>query len=799
MSLDLSKTDQKLETTAIKPGTHIPEQQTGSGSDSPLLVEKKKTVQTGSGLTGDKNEAPEVTVEELKKQLEEAKQREAALKQREDAVSEKEKELEKKAKQIEEDEEHVKEGKETVARQQEEVDKREREVDKKGQELETRKKNLETETKSLLAMQKTMDERYADVDESTLASRREEMLKRVQDGNQKYTEKQRKKMLASFDSYLKQVRKAMDEMKAKSNTAGKKGLTRQDEILYRSQIIQMKSRAIREYITMTAGSDEEASKELMREEIRMLVRLRAMYRAFGDHGHVEEMAKAIDALRGALLQVDMSEVEKAMEDTSHQIGQEEEEEAKKEKKKVKKEQEGEEDGLSFLTREEREQYKKLLEEEEKEKGLKKEDQIGQVNDEIERMKKSPWLSNFSEQEKIWIVVYGKINNYQRRSVWLAAYKEKNPDFQEPNKDQLEACRKTILEKWEKDHDVKKLSKKQQELFNKASRIPELEEDKGKEAEEMRLCVNGLHDSIHIFVEHKPRAKMKAGEAVSLEAAHEVKEGDALKGYEYEHQDRGNDCWSVALASLVNFNTADPEKKIRQGDVRNVIPVFRKMAAGETKEDFEEAQKDIARFTTENKAVSHMGNIFAMSDYISQQVKGAAVRHMTVSVPKCKLDDSRNPNKNAVHNVTEVLKDTIMGAIRNKQPIAMLKGSHYRVIVSADADGVSMLNSAGDQAHIDEKVTYEELMGANDVIELTWLQTGKLDGLTKEFKSLKKDENGGFSSDSDETTLDPDLVAVNSGLVVHKKAEDLPEDVRDYISERVYVPKQAKQEEKPEDK
>jgi hypothetical protein len=319
---------------------------------------------------------------------------------------------------------------------------------------------------------------------------------------------------------------------------------------------------------------------------------------------------------------------------------------------------------------------------------------------------------------------------------------------------------------------------------------------------MRLLVNGLHDSLYISKTHDKRAETKIDPPVTVEPAHEVKEKDPLKGYEYEKQDRGNDCWSVALASLVNFNLPKEQKKITQTTVRTQTPVFRDQAPGEEKEDYDSAKSGIELFTTKNQgAVSHMGNIFAMSDFISGQVKDTAIRHMVFSTPKCRLDDERNPGKNAMFNVTQALKATIKTALESGQPIAVLKDSHYRVIVSADDSGVKMLNSAGDKAHLDENVKYDDLMKSGGQLELTWLQKD-VASLADEFSGLeKKDEK--LTAKEKDAVLDPDLVAITSGVVVHKKDTDIPNDVSEYISERVYIPKglmaepEVKKEEKPE--
>ena len=117
-----------------------------------------------------------------------------------------------------------------------------------------------------------------------------------------------------------------------------------------------------------------------------------------------------------------------------------------------------------------------------------------------------------------------------------------------------------------------------------------------------------------------------------------------------------------------------------------------------------------------------------------------------------------------------------------------------MIVDANQDGVIMANSAG-SGSLTQRYTYDELMSEHDTLELTWVQKDKLKDLPEEFKGLKIDGDE-FSSEANEILEDPDLVAITQGVVVHKKATEMDPDVSEYISERVYVPKQLNKKKGP---
>nr|MCR5773881.1 hypothetical protein [Lachnospiraceae bacterium] len=388
-----------------------------------------------------------------------------------------------------------------------------------------------------------------------------------------------------------------------------------------------------------------------------------------------------------------------------------------------------------------------------------------------------------------IIVYGT-QDLKTQQLWT----REKPGREQWTEQKLLEVRQMIIDYWGKTHDLKKLSKEERITWEEKGQIPELTGN--ADSEDLRKLTNSLNDSAYIRKIHKKRQIAEEYYEVSLKHKKNA-EAERFRGYMYEAQDRTNDCWSVAGAALINYNLG--KKGVTQKNVRAYKPVFRKQYKGEDQRNYEAAKKDIKRFTTENLPEngisSYQGNIFAIADYFREKLgSNIVMKNSVFQIRLCKADDQKNPEKNAVHNITEVFKEKVKAAIQKGQPVAVLRNGHFRVIVSANNNTFTALNSSGN-GYTDD-FDYESFIeGTAGVIEMTWVEKPKneadRESITKDYKNLTYSAKKGFQKKGEEEIKDPDKVAISKGKVAQIDVSKTGlSDVRDYYNEHIYLPDRA---------
>ncbi len=466
---------------------------------------------------------------------------------------------------------------------------------------------------------------------------------------------------------------------------------------------------------------------------------------------------------------------------------------KEEQKRIEAEKQRELNRQKRLEREKEEKRKKEAEERKKH-----EETIEQIRNKMDSAKLSmPYIKDLI-LEKVkdkktaddvydQLVMYGTLTA-DEQALWLG----ENKDKQHWSEQEILEYRKIFVDHWGKTHDTKSLLGGAKETWEKKGQIPEFKQD--KEGEALRIFTNFLADSAYTRKTHKKRPEQTAPYSYVLQ--HDEKkaqQGDRFRGYQYEVQNRGNDCWSVAGTALINFNLG--KKAVGQKDMRAYKPKFRDRLPGEKKEDYNKAVQDIELFTTKNYPekglYSNQGNLFAISDYFAEKLgEGTAMKHGILNIDKCKGDDQKNPEKNAMHNITEVFRDKVREALAKQQPIAILRNHHYRVITGANEAGFTALNSSNPGST--DEFTYEEFLNHTDgVVELTWVEKPstqeEYDSITKEYPGLTYTKGKGFVRSNKDEVADPDKVAIRNGVTsrLDTKTTGLS-DVEDYYVEDIYL-------------
>ena len=196
--------------------------------------------------------------------------------------------------------------------------------------------------------------------------------------------------------------------------------------------------------------------------------------------------------------------------------------------------------------------------------------------------------------------------------------------------------------------------------------------------------------------------------------------------------------------------------------------------------------------SEDGNLSNQGNIFSLADYFKQTLGDDIVlKHSTLNISQGAKDDAVNADNNGLHNTTMVFKSKIREALAKKQPMAILTRNHYRVIVAADANKITLANSL--ESGSIQVSSYDEIIqnNLNGVIELTWVERPtkeEYSSILKNYKNLGLDKNGNISKTTNDMPDDADKAAIHEGvlaLIDHEKAG--LDDVKDYYNEEIYLP------------
>lgn len=330
-----------------------------------------------------------------------------------------------------------------------------------------------------------------------------------------------------------------------------------------------------------------------------------------------------------------------------------------------------------------------------------------------------------------------------------------------------------------------------EAWEKDRNIPERKES--FHSETVRNLVRGLEEAANRLNVHMRRENNIDKYSYDLKSnAKSTKSKEPFKGYKYEAQDRSYDCWSVAGAALINYNGGN----VTQKNLRQYVPKFRDQKEDETEEQYANYKYEVEQFTTKNKSedgnLSNQGNIFSLADYFKQTLgDDIALKHVSLNLAKCAKDDAVNADNNGLHNTTMVFKSKIREALAKKQPMAILTGDHYRVIVAADANKITLANSLNGGSM--QVSSYDEIIqkNLNGVIELTWVERPtkeEYSGILKNYKNLGLDKDGNISKTAKDIPDDADKAAIHDGVVALINHEQAGlDDVKAYYNEEVYLP------------
>lgn len=372
--------------------------------------------------------------------------------------------------------------------------------------------------------------------------------------------------------------------------------------------------------------------------------------------------------------------------------------------------------------------------------------------------------------------------------------ERAKDVKKLTSSELMKYRKMIINYWGDEYGwiVPHLnSPAAEENWNKERRIPEIRENLPSET--IRNLVLGLEEAANRLNVHMRRENNIDKYSYDLKSnAKSTKSKEPFKGYKYEAQDRSYDCWSVAGAALINYNGGN----VTQKNLRQYVPKFRDQKEDETEEQYANYKYEVEQFTTKNKSedgnLSNQGNIFSLADYFKQTLgDDIALKHVSLNLAKCVKDDAVNADNNGLHNTTMVFKSKIREALAKKQPMAILTGDHYRVIVAADANKITLANSLNGGSM--QVSSYDEIIqkNLNGVIELTWVERPtkeEYSGILKNYKNLGLDKDGNISKTAKDIPDDADKAAIHDGVVAlidHEQAG--LDDVKAYYNEEVYLP------------
>ncbi len=709
------------------------------------------------------------------------------------------------------------------SKKQSEIAEKEKKLAEEAQKNEEVRKRLAEKEKELNEKERKLDEKEKAVKEERLRLkiRAEELDKRDEDplwaainaeGLEKIGEKldqvnatYREKAKGLYSKQLVAVTKIQAKINSYRLKPGKNGLTRDRELKLRSEIINEKSKARKEYIKLTIHGKEEQEYALLCEKRRELRMLADLYRKLKFFDKLKEAEKDLEKMEDDILisgeKANVISLHKKISQDWMIRGEVEEETEKKEDKKEEKKENTIED-------------KKEEQKEKKEK----------IEIDIEGMEEFyPVLKEIKDERKKTLTALYVFVKKEDRKAWLDQHK----DFEAPKHDDITRIVTDLIDLWKRKWggNVKKLAPEQKDRLEKENRIPEVDKETVDLAV-LRQIVTGLNEAAYNLVEFDKKA-LPVFQKISLysgQVAQPAAEADKLRGYKYEKQERGNDCWICALDSLVNFSLIQDKTKngqeppaedtlLKQGTVKGYKPQFRKdptityeAKKGETKEQKAKRENDIQQsmYTLgekeikgymEGTATSRPGNIFALSDLIHEKAGKKAIRCLTFDISKSKVDDVAGDGKrNAYNNVKAKFIDVVKTALTNGRPLAVLVGMHYRVITEADGNSMMLLNSNPNMAEGEvayaEEMTYDALFeNTQRAVELTYLEDIDPAALTQDFEGLQYDaQQQKFSLAKDVDPLeDPEEVAINNGVVIHKKREKMPAEIADYVHEKICVP------------
>lgn len=282
--------------------------------------------------------------------------------------------------------------------------------------------------------------------------------------------------------------------------------------------------------------------------------------------------------------------------------------------------------------------------------------------------------------------------------------------------------------------------------------------------------------------------------------------------EYERQVPGsNDCWSCAGSAILNhFLRKEPNyKKTTQEEIRSFRPKLKKQEEmGVDSVTYNINKAEIDAFTINNRKQSRvgskMGNPYMVADFYLKKLseagkKNTAVRKMVFQPGlasrqmkglKDKEGKLLGKDTNALHNLREKFKETVLEALRGDSALTLLTGLHYLTIVGIDGDKLIVHNSSSNTPGVTETRDISSVLGNSEghkAVELVWLQ--KIEDpkeITRKYKNLSYDENK--KEFHEKVKNFSENIGQTSGVGAWKTLEEKDQDISDLIMDGIYLPK-----------
>ena len=276
--------------------------------------------------------------------------------------------------------------------------------------------------------------------------------------------------------------------------------------------------------------------------------------------------------------------------------------------------------------------------------------------------------------------------------------------------------------------------------------------------------------------------------------------------EYEGQaPLSNDCWSCAGSGILNHYTRNEKNRehVTQQDFRAFKPKYRSAGSMGLKlpQDqayYDKMKADLDEFTIHNQAddrkYSVMGNPYMMSDFYLNELKkyknlqNTAVKKAEFSTATARKNRKKDPN--LLSNMAEKFKSIVCHAISKDSALTLLYGKHYVTIVGLNGDQLSVYDSQHPGALDSDTYTVSELFSpdaTSATVELTWLEdVGDPKETANQYSKLAYNEKeSAFTSTGVNET---ECIGLNDGVEAWKTFEEKEEDIRQFYSEGIYLPK-----------
>ncbi len=476
--------------------------------------------------------------------------------QKQSEIAEKEKKLAEEAQKNEEDRKKLAE--------------KEKELNERERKLAENEKAVREERVRLSIMAEKLDEKAED---PLWAQINADNLEKVGGKLDNVEEQYRLKTIGLYAKRHDAVKKIQAKINSYRLKPGKNGLTRDRELKLRSEIINEKSKARQEYYKLTIQDKDKQEFALLCEKRRELRMLADLYRKLQFTEMLNKAKKDVDKLEDDIyemgLKLNILSVKQKQITQDWIIREEVEEDTKKKEKKGKKEEKKED------KKEEKKEDKKEEQQEDQQGEQAKKEKV-EINFEgLENF--YPVLKEIGDQRKKTITALYVFVKREDRKAWL----KQHEDFEAPEHDEVTTIVADLIDlwktKWGKNIDT--LLPDQKTRLTKENKIPEVDNETVDLAV-LRQMVTGLNEAAYNLVEFQAnplpvfdRVRLFTGQ--NQPAA----EADKLRGYKYEKQERGNDCWICALDALVNFSLtkdAGPQAPaegtlLKQGTVKDYKP------------------------------------------------------------------------------------------------------------------------------------------------------------------------------------------------------------------------------------